>query len=129
MKAIDLVVVDIGNSACKVGVVRAEELLEVHTFGLEESAHQPLRHRDVSELTAKKPSWVLSGSNPPIINSFAAWLQKEKQPLAIIDGQTALPIQINVDFPDRVGRDRLLNAIAVEQRPAIIISAGSAITV
>ena len=129
MKAIDLVVVDIGNSACKVGVVRAEELLQVHIYGLEECAHQPWRHRAVSELAEKNPRWTLSGSNPPIINSFAGWLRKEEQSLAIIDSQTPLPLEIKVDAPDRVGRDRLLNAIAVEQKPAIIISAGSAVTV
>lgn len=129
MKQVDLVVVDVGNSACKVGLVQAEALLEVHSYTLEECAYQPWRHRAINELTGKQPSWLLSGSNPPIINSFASWLTRQRQILRIIDSNTALPIKIDVDFPERVGRDRLLNALAVEQAPAIIISAGTAVTV
>src|SRR5207247_7904642 len=45
-----------------------------------------------------------------------------------------LPIQARVDFPDRVGLDRLAAAVAAnvirrQSRPAIVIDAGSAITV
>lgn len=129
MKQADLVVVDVGNSACKVGLVQAEALLEVHSYTLEECAHQPWRHRAVNELTAMNVPWMLSGSNPPIINGFASWLTRKGQVLRIIDSNTSLPIKIDVEFPERVGRDRLLNALAVEQVPAIIISAGTAVTV
>lgn len=129
MKQIDLVVVDVGNSACKVGEVQAEQLQQVHSFWLDECAHQPWRHRQVMDLTAGQPRWVLSGSNPPIINSFAAWLTKQHQQVRIIDAKSPLPLDIDVEFPERVGRDRLLNAVAVEEKPAIIISAGSAVTV
>lgn len=129
MKQADLVVVDVGNSACKVGLVQAEALLEVHSYTLEECAHQPWRHRAVKDLATKNIPWMLSGSNPPIINSFASWLTRQRQVLRIIESNTALPIKIDVEFPERVGRDRLLNAMAVEQAPAIIVSAGTAITV
>ncbi|HQR05455.1 MAG TPA: type III pantothenate kinase [Gemmatales bacterium] len=129
MKQADLVVVDVGNSACKVGLVQAEALLDVHHFTLEECAHQPWRHRAVHELSSMNVPWILSGSNPPIINSFASWLTRKGQVLRIIDSDTSLPIKIDVEFPERVGRDRLLNALAIEQVPAIIISAGTAVTV
>lgn len=129
MKQADLVVVDVGNSACKVGLVQAGALLEIHSYTLEACAHQPWRHRAVNELTARKIPWMLSGSNPPIINGFAGWLTRQGQVLRIIDSNTTLPIKIDVEFPDKVGRDRLLNALAVEQIPAIIISAGTAVTV
>jgi len=129
MKQIDQVVVDVGNSACKVGLVQAEVLLETHSYTLEECAHQPWRHRAINELTASNPQWLLSGSNPPIIKSFASWLTRQRQIIRIIDSNTTLPLKIDVDYPDLVGRDRLLNALAVEQVPAIIISAGTAVTV
>jgi type III pantothenate kinase len=45
------------------------------------------------------------------------------------DASTPLPIKVDVQFPEKVGRDRLLNALAVETVPAFIISAGSAVTV
>ncbi len=45
-----------------------------------------------------------------------------------------LPLQINVDFPELVGMDRLIAAVATNElreanRPAIIVDAGTAITV
>lgn len=129
MKQIDLIVVDIGNSACKIGEVQAEQVQRVHRFSLEECDNQPWLHHEVTTLTGRYPQWVISGSNPPIIKRFASWLDEQKQSLRIIDEQTPLPLEIDVEFPKRVGRDRLLNALAVSHKPAIIISAGSAVTV
>lgn len=129
MKQIDHIVVDVGNSQCKVGTVRAAQLLEVHSYVLEDCAYQPWRSKAVSSLKSHQVPWTLSGSNPPIIRKFAEWLSQQKQPHRVIDADTPLPLAIKVDVPEKVGRDRLLNALAVPTKPAIIISAGTAITV
>ncbi|MSR57563.1 MAG: type III pantothenate kinase [Planctomycetaceae bacterium] len=52
----------------------------------------------------------------------------------IIEHAGMLPLEVRVDFPDQVGIDRLLNAVAVNairplNQPAIIVSAGTATTV
>lgn len=129
MKQHEQVVVDVGNSLCKVGLVQAESIVDVYTFSLEECAYQPWRHRQVHDLLATSLPWSLSGSNPPIIKSFADWLHAHGQILTVIDAHSPLPLQILVDVPEKVGRDRLMHALAVEQRPALIISTGSAVTV
>lgn len=129
MKLFDLVVVDVGNSACKIGEVQAEQIQRVHRQNLEETACQPWRHPEVIALLAQRPKWVVSGSNPPIIKSFADWLSLQDQSLRVIDAHTPLPLVVDVQLPERVGRDRLLNALAAETKPAIIISAGTAVTV
>ncbi|MFO0812824.1 MAG: type III pantothenate kinase [Gemmatales bacterium] len=129
MKQIDHIVVDVGNSQCKLGTVQAGQILEVSTYALEDCAYQPWRHKPVSSLLSLRVPWTLSGSNPPIINKFADWLAQHQQNYRVVDASTPLPLVIHVDEPERVGRDRLLNALAVPSKPAIIISAGSAVTV
>ncbi len=129
MKPIDLIVIDVGNSQCKIGLVQGTDILQVHTLALDDCAYQPWRQKQVHSLLKETARWVLSGSNPPIINRFSEWLRNNQQHQQVISSESALPLRINVDFPERVGRDRLLNALAVPKKPAIIISAGSAVTV
>lgn len=129
MKSFDLIVVDVGNSQCKIGLVQGSDILQVHTLALEKCAYQPWRQKQVHSLLKDHSPWVLSGSNPPIIKSFSEWLQSNKQNQQVLEADSPLPMRIEVDFPDKVGRDRLLNALAVPKKPAVIISAGSAVTV
>lgn len=46
---------------------------------------------------------------------------------------TAIPMELDVEYPDRVGIDRLLAALAashrIEARPMVVIQAGSAVTI
>lgn len=77
---------------------------------------------------------VLSGSNPPEIARLAdAWPQAWP-PLTVLTDRTRLPIRIDVDFPDKVGLDRLLNAVAslrlrAAGQPVIVVDSGTATTV
>jgi type III pantothenate kinase len=56
----------------------------------------------------------------------------ERNNLRIIDFRS-LPLKINLEYPERVGIDRLLAAFAAsevtDERPLIVIQAGSAVTV
>jgi type III pantothenate kinase len=129
MSPIDLIVIDVGNSQCKVGLVQGTDILQVHTLALDDCAYQPWRQKVVHSLLGNTIRWVLSGSNPPIITRFSEWLKNHEQQQQVITSESQLPLKINVEYPERVGRDRLLNALAVPRKPAIIISAGSAVTV
>ncbi|HMO36078.1 MAG TPA: hypothetical protein PKA06_08545, partial [Gemmatales bacterium] len=62
----DLIVVDVGNSQCKVGLVQGENIQQVHVLALEDCAYQPWRQKVVRSLLSHSVLWVLSGSNPPI---------------------------------------------------------------
>ncbi len=61
--------------------------------------------------------WPLVGCRPTVMNSYQQ-----------------IPIRVDVDFPDRVGMDRLLNVFAAgrlmsETRSAIVVDSGTATTV
>ncbi len=77
---------------------------------------------------------VLSGSNPPEIERLqAGWLEDAPR-LSVVTDRRTFPIQVDVDFPEKVGLDRLLNAIAANRlrqagQPVIIVDSGTAVTV
>jgi type III pantothenate kinase len=66
---------------------------------------------------------------------LAAWMQRHRSsdPYHRLT-YTDLPLRAEVDFPDRVGIDRLIAALAVNHlrqpgRPAIVVDAGTVVTV
>lgn len=76
---------------------------------------------------------ILTGSNLPLIERIENdWPESKTSPIQM--KKVDLPIKINVDSPEKVGADRILNAIAVNhvrkpEENAIIIDTGTAITI
>jgi len=71
--------------------------------------------------------------NLPTRDVFTAWANRHGR-AAAFDDYTRLPIRVSVDYPERVGIDRLLAAVAVDRlrqrdRAAIVVDLGTAITV
>jgi type III pantothenate kinase len=78
--------------------------------------------------------WIVSGVHPARRDSLMSWLQGRGDFVHVVTNARQLPLEVKVEHPDRVGIDRLLNAVAANRRrpaqtPAIIVDAGSAITV
>lgn len=78
--------------------------------------------------------WAVAASDADRRERFVAWVQSRGETAVVIDAPRKVPIGVSVDEPDRVGVDRLLNAVAVKAiyppgQPAIIVDAGSAVTV
>lgn len=127
----DALVVDVGNSCCKIGRVEGDRVVAAMNTWL----RQGMPWDDPDMLGLLQPflklgvSWALSGSNPPVMEAFAAWLISQSQTVHVIDASVPLPIRVALPHPENVGRDRLLNALAVTELPAVIISAGTAVTV
>ena len=76
---------------------------------------------------------LLTGSNQKKIDELVEKWPETMPPLMVLDKQD-IPIQTCVDFPEKVGADRLLNAVAVNKirqhdRPAVIVDSGTAMTV
>ncbi len=77
---------------------------------------------------------VVDGSNPPEVERvLREWPSEGAKPLRL-GCRKQLPLLIDVEFPDKVGIDRLLNAIAANARRqpgqiAIVIDSGTATTV
>ena len=80
------------------------------------------------------PRVVVDGSNPPEVERvLREWPQMGVPPTHLGDRQR-LPLVIDVEFPEKVGIDRLLNAMAANARRqpsqiAIVIDSGTATTV
>ena len=122
-------VADIGNSRIKCGECLCESLGRTAVLSLDDPADW-VRQID-SWITTSESAWTLAGSNPDARDRLAIWLKSRGQHVHLIEAACQIPIQVDVAEPDKVGIDRLLNALAV-RRPGqvtIIINAGSAVTV
>lgn len=77
---------------------------------------------------------IVAGSNPRELQRILAdWPADWREP-RIVEKRSSLPIEIQVDIPEKVGIDRLLNGIAANgmrepQQPAILVDSGTAITI
>jgi type III pantothenate kinase len=87
-----------------------------------------------SEFSSPITRALITGSNPREVDRiWSEWPQHWPPPERLAD-RGRLPIVIDVDFPEKVGIDRLLHAIAANivreaEQPAVIISSGTATTV
>jgi len=123
-----LLVADVGNSRMKWGWQDAQGLTQGLALPLDDvqawaQAIAPLPHH---------VPWLLAGSNPPVRDALADWLREQGRPCRVVRDYRLLPIPVGVRQPERVGLDRLLNAVAVvrrQQSPSLIVDAGSAVTV
>jgi type III pantothenate kinase len=126
------VVVDAGNSFIKWGRCAGGKVVEVVSLKLADTDGWN-RQRDEWALK-KKCHWVVTGSDPIRRDALVKWLEQQNQPFQILDSHVQLPVALIVKYPEKVGLDRLFNAIAVNSRrpqgrAAVIIDAGTAVTV
>ena len=78
--------------------------------------------------------WAVAGVHPEHRRQLCDWIVSRGDRLVILDRYDKLPVRVGVDEPERVGVDRLLNAVAAKAKlapgqPAVLVDAGSAVTV
>jgi type III pantothenate kinase len=78
--------------------------------------------------------WAIASVNHPVADRLLAWLARRDVTQPRVLSHLDMPLAIEVESPDRVGIDRLANAVAVNRlRPAnagaIIVDLGTAIKV
>lgn len=77
-------------------------------------------------------TWVLSSVRGDAGNAFSEWARQERKWTVLQPTHKTLPLRVDVQYPERVGIDRLLAAYAasleVSQRPIVVVQAGSAVT-
>ncbi len=117
-------VADIGNTRIKIAEHSEAGLLQPEAVPLE------FRREGLKEPTG----WIIAGTNPQVRDRFADHLRCDGHKVSIIDDYRSLPLAVQVDAPQKVGIDRLLNAVALLKKipsgtPFAIVDAGSAITV
>jgi type III pantothenate kinase len=134
------VVVDIGNTRIKWGLVAPDELRVVTMASLSDgpAAWQSqweawIRQGPYGTLFGPL-TWVLASVQPHRCTRLRDWLLARGNQVVILEKASQLPLTVALPEPDKVGIDRLLNAVAARMRlaagePAILIDAGSAVTV
>ncbi len=126
------VVVDIGNTRIKWGLCSPAGVVALASLPPDDAAAWA-RQRDAWKL-GRGAAWAVAGVHPPRSEALARWLRERGDSVQIVDRARLLPLRVAVPEPDKVGIDRLLDAVAVNRlrRPnqaAIIVDAGSAVTI
>ena len=78
--------------------------------------------------------WAVSGVHPKRREELVEWLRQRGDSVLVIDDPNQLPILVKLPAPEKVGIDRLLNAVAAKfyagpGDASIIVDAGTAVTV
>jgi len=125
------IVADIGNSRIKWGFCSPDGVSKM--VSLTPDVPEAWRIQLAASGTSGARSWILAGVHPERLTRFAEWLQQRGFQVRILSSWKDLSIQVSPD-PDRVGLDRLLNAVAAKDRvkrevSIFIVDAGSAVTV
>jgi type III pantothenate kinase len=138
-----LIAVDIGNSGTKLGWFRdanppsdqpARSLPELVATHRVQTGQEPPAGL-LAALPSEKCNWRIASVHREGTQVLTAWLRANRPSDDVhVLTHHDLPIVAQVQFPDRVGLDRLAAAVAANVlrdsgSPAIVIDAGSAITV
>jgi type III pantothenate kinase len=142
MPAPPLIAVDIGNARIKCGLFRSgrnkrtalpepERTLQLPGGGL---ASDQLASW-LEEIGQRWLWWWIGSVNRPATTRLLDWLRacRPADPLTLLAAGD-LPLVVNVERPDMVGVDRLLDAVAANRlrapkRPAVVVDVGTATTV
>ncbi len=90
---------------------------------------------ELPDAPASNCRWVVASVNQEAAQQVERWAKSNWQPASYESlARTDFPITINIRQPDRVGRDRIAAAVAVNQvrtpdRSILFVDAGTAITV
>jgi type III pantothenate kinase len=125
------VVVDVGNTRIKWGWCSES--------GLRETVALPAEMPDVWEEQRRTwgllapACWVVASVHPARRDRLVGWLHDQGDEVRVLESAD-LPLVVRLEHPDRAGIDRLLDGVAANRRrrpghPAVVIDAGSAVTV
>lgn len=126
------VVVDVGNSLIKWGRCADGGIVEKVALPHDEVESWD---RQLTTWQMFEPAdWVVCGVRPQGRDELVKWLRRRGDQVRVIESAAQLPLRVQLEHPDRVGIDRLLDAVAAnalrrQDKPAAVIDAGSAVTV
>jgi type III pantothenate kinase len=130
------IVADVGNSRIKWGVCAEQRITASASLPTGDPAAWQKQLQDWG--LNGSISWAIGSVHPNHLEGLLAWLHNRGDTMGLLARHDRLPLEIRVDSPERVGVDRLLNAVAANffrsakhkgGRPAVIVDAGTAVTV
>ena len=125
------IVVDVGNTRIKWGLCSSEQVWSVAALADDPDAWLMQWH---AWKLQRDQEWIVSGVHPARRDRLVTWLKEHSDSVHVLTSNEQLPIEVEVEQPEKVGMDRLLNGVAANRRrqenvAAILIDAGSAVTV
>lgn len=126
------VVVDVGNTRIKWGRCVSEGVVDVARLSPDDQGDW---HGQAQRWSLSPSShFLLAGVHPQRLQAHAEWLKAQGFSTGHLRIQQQLNLAILVEHPERVGMDRLLNAVAVnavkeKEQSVLVVDAGSAVTV
>jgi type III pantothenate kinase len=126
-----MLVVDVGNTRLKWGRCDGAAVADSVALPPDEAAWD----RQLGDWRLTGPLlWAIASVEPERRQRFAAWARGRGDTVRVIEDPRQLRLRVLVERPDWVGIDRLLDAVAANHRrqpgrPAVLIDAGSAVTV
>jgi type III pantothenate kinase len=124
-------VADVGNTRIKAGRCRPDRVTDAIAIAPDDPEQWD---KVLSGWRDGPGQWALAGVHPGRRDRFAAWLRDRGNRVRLLTDYRAVPIRVDVEVPEMVGIDRLLDAIAVVPHippghRGVVIDAGSAVTV
>ena len=134
-----ILAIDIGNTETMLGLFEGRELRDSWRLATERRRTGDELALTLRALLAAGPdgtAWratrgVIASVVPTVDRAWDDAFRRLELPLQRIDGTSALPIRLDVDTPDSVGADRIVNTLAVammHRRDAIVVDLGTATT-
>ncbi len=125
-------VADIGNSRIKWGRCVPGAVAELASLDPEDC--QAWQQQLLAWNHEGTNRWVVAGVHPGRRDRLVQWISERGDDVAVVDSWQQVPVSLSVAHKDRVGIDRLLNAVAAKRSiergtDALIVSAGTAVTV
>ncbi len=128
-----LLAINIGNTNVSMGVFEETSLLSPHKASAADINEVFERiHTLIGPFKAQLDAVGIAGVNPPVLDEIDSFLRKQEIISLIIGRDVAIPVDNLTDEPEKVGTDRLLNALAAYKRfrlPLMIVDAGTATTI
>jgi type III pantothenate kinase len=126
------VVADIGNTRSKWGYCSDDRIQKIASLPPDDETSWKEQAQAWS--LPSRCSWVLAGVQPQRQLRLAEWVLARGDTLRVLGSFQDLPLKVGLPQPERVGLDRLLNAVAAKDRvkrplSILIVDAGSAVTV
>ena len=120
-----LLLLDVGNSSVSCGVVRDGLFVERFSVAaVEGDLLDELRKRGSFDIL------VAASVNPPLWKAVERELGRLASSVLLVGRDVTVPIEIDLEAPEEVGADRLLNGLAAFERfgAAVVVDCGTAVT-
>lgn len=128
-----LLTIDIGNTNIHVGIFEGDVLQFVHTIKAKCPFHANFTKILNSAVLNKVQAVAIASVNPEA-EAFVIETVRKHFPVKpmIVGKDIPIPIPVLTEYPEKVGADRLVNAIAAFERTkncTVVVDAGTAITI